>query len=93
MILAIISRGATIEAKSAEQVNGLIAKLEKGASVTFLLRRGEQQFFSTIKLGAARVGCGVELTLLVRAYCHLVRRNARCDRSAMLAWNRRTSCA
>jgi serine protease Do len=52
LILAVISRGATIEAKSAEQVNALIAKLEKGASVTFLLRRGDQQFFSTIKLGA-----------------------------------------
>ena len=51
-LLAVISRGATIEAKSAEQVNALIAKLEKGASVTFLLRRGDQQFFSTIKLGA-----------------------------------------
>jgi hypothetical protein len=32
-------------------VNGMIAKLEKGASVTFLLRRGEQQFYSTIKVG------------------------------------------
>ena len=51
VIVAVISRGATIEAKSADQVNGLIAKLDKGASVTFLLRRGEQQFFSTIKLG------------------------------------------
>ncbi len=51
VILAVISRGATIEAKSAEQVNALIAKLDKGASVTLQLRRGEQQFFSTIKLG------------------------------------------
>jgi serine protease Do len=50
LILAVISRGTTIEAKSAEQVNALIAKLEKGASVTLLLRRGNQQFFSTIKL-------------------------------------------
>jgi len=50
VILAIISRGATIEAKSVEQVDGLLAKMEKGASVTFLLRRGEQQFYSTIKL-------------------------------------------
>ena len=49
--MAIISRGASIDAKSAEQVNSLIAKLEKGASVTLLLRRGEQQFFSTIRLG------------------------------------------
>ena len=51
VILAVISRGATIDARSAEQVNGLIAKLEKGASVTFQLRRGEQQFFSTVRLG------------------------------------------
>ncbi|HXX82392.1 MAG TPA: DegQ family serine endoprotease [Casimicrobiaceae bacterium] len=50
IIIAVISRGASIEAKSAEQVNGLIAKLEKGSSVTLLLRRGEQQFFSTIRL-------------------------------------------
>jgi serine protease Do len=50
IILAVISRGATIEAKTAEQVNALIAKLEKGASVTLFLRRGGQQFFSTIKL-------------------------------------------
>jgi serine protease Do len=51
VILAIINRGATIEAKSAEQLNVQIAKLEKGSSVTFLLRRGERQFYSTIKLG------------------------------------------
>ena len=50
IILAVISRGATIEAKTGEQVNALLAKLEKGASVTLLLRRGGQQFFSTIKL-------------------------------------------
>ncbi|MGH8800253.1 MAG: DegQ family serine endoprotease [Casimicrobiaceae bacterium] len=51
VILAVISRGATIEAKNADQINALIAKLEKGSSVTFQLRRGEQQFFSTIRLG------------------------------------------
>jgi serine protease Do len=50
VIIAVISRGASIEAKSAEQVNALIAKLEKGSSVTMLLRRGDQQLFSTIKL-------------------------------------------
>jgi serine protease Do len=55
VILAVISRGATIEAKNVEQVNALIAKLEKGASVTFQLRRGEQQFFSTIRLGNGTV--------------------------------------
>jgi serine protease Do len=50
VILAVINKGATIDARSAEQVNTLIAKLEKGAAVTFLLRRGEQQFYSSIKL-------------------------------------------
>ena len=51
VIVAVISRGASIEARNAEQVNAQIAKLEKGSSVTFLLRRGERQFYSTIKLG------------------------------------------
>ncbi len=51
VIIAIVSRGTTIEAKSAEQLNAQIAKLEKGSSMTFLLRRGERQFYSTVKLG------------------------------------------
>ena len=51
VILALISRGTTIEARSAEQLNSQIAKAEKGSSVTFLLKRGERQFYSTIKLG------------------------------------------
>ena len=51
IIVAVISRGASIDARSAEQVNAQISKLEKGTSVTFLLRRGERQFYSTIKLG------------------------------------------
>ena len=50
VILAIVSRGQTTEAKSAEQVNGLLTKMDKGASVTFRLRRGEQEFFSTLKI-------------------------------------------
>jgi serine protease Do len=52
VILALISRGATIEAKSAEQLNAQIGKAEKGSSVTLLLRRGERQFYATIKLGS-----------------------------------------
>lgn len=51
VILAVINKGATIEAKSAEQINTLVAKLEKGSAVTFLLRRGDQQFYSSIKIG------------------------------------------
>jgi serine protease Do len=50
VILAIVSRGQTTEAKSAEQINALVAKLEKGASVTFRLKRGEQEFFATLKI-------------------------------------------
>ncbi len=50
IILAIVSRGQTTEAKNTEQVNGMLSKMEKGASVTFRLRRGEQEFFSTLKI-------------------------------------------
>ncbi|HWZ69918.1 MAG TPA: DegQ family serine endoprotease [Casimicrobiaceae bacterium] len=52
VILALISRGTTVEARSAEQLNAQIAKAEKGSSVTLLLKRGERQFYSTIKLGS-----------------------------------------
>jgi serine protease Do len=51
VILAVISKGATLDARSAEQVNALITKLDKGAAVTLLLRRGDQQFYSSIKVG------------------------------------------
>jgi serine protease Do len=50
VILAIVSRGQTTEAKSAEQVNSLLSKLDKGASVTLRLKRGEQEFFATLKI-------------------------------------------
>ncbi len=50
VILEIRSHGTVTEAKSAEQVNGLLTKLEKGASVTLRLKRGEQEFFSTLRI-------------------------------------------
>ncbi len=50
VILAIVNRGQTTDARSAEQVNGLLSKLDKGASVTLRLKRGEQEFFSTLKI-------------------------------------------
>jgi serine protease Do len=50
VILAIINRGQTTDAKSAEQVNNTLSKLDKGASVTLRLKRGEQEFFSTLKI-------------------------------------------
>lgn len=50
VILAIVQRGQTTEAKTAAQVNDILGKLEKGASVTLQLRRGENTFFSTLKV-------------------------------------------
>lgn len=50
VILAIISKGVTSEAKTAAQVNELLGKLERNASVTLQLKRGEQTFFATIRL-------------------------------------------
>ncbi|MBK9114516.1 MAG: DegQ family serine endoprotease [Betaproteobacteria bacterium] len=49
VIIAIVRGGATTEAKSAAQVNDVLSKVEKGASVTLQLKRGEQQFFSTLR--------------------------------------------
>jgi serine protease Do len=51
VILAIIQKGIPTEAKSAAQVNDILAKLEKGASVTFQVRRGDNSFYTTLKLG------------------------------------------
>jgi serine protease Do len=50
VILAIVNRGQSTEAKSAAQLNDFIAKLDKGASVTLQLKRGEQQFFSALRV-------------------------------------------
>ena len=50
IILAIIQRGQSTEAKTAAQINELLAKLDKGAAVTLQLRRGENQFFATLKI-------------------------------------------
>jgi serine protease Do len=49
IIIAIISKGATTEIKTAEQLNKLLAQFDKGSNVTLLLRRGEMQTFVTIK--------------------------------------------
>ena len=52
VILAIIQRGASVDVKSATQVNEYLAKLDKGASVTLQVRRGDNAFYTTLKLGA-----------------------------------------
>jgi serine protease Do len=50
IILSVSSRGVTTEARAAAQVNELLAKLDKGESVTLRLKRGDQTFFSTVRL-------------------------------------------
>ena len=47
--LAVISRGTPSEAKSAAQLNDLFAKLDKTAPVTLQLKRGDNQFFATLR--------------------------------------------
>ena len=51
VILAVIQRGTPAEAKSAAQLNEMLAKLEKGAAVTLQVRRGDNTFYTTLKLG------------------------------------------
>ena len=50
VILAIIQKGVPAEAKSAAQVNDILAKLDKGASVTLQVRRGDISFYTTLKI-------------------------------------------
>jgi serine protease Do len=50
VILVVVKGGQSIDAKSAAQVNDVIAKLDKGASVTLQLKRGEQQFFASLRM-------------------------------------------
>ncbi len=50
VILEVVSKGATTEAKSAAQVNELLGKLEKGSAVTLRLKRGDNQFYATVRL-------------------------------------------
>ena len=49
VILALISKGAQTEVKSVEQLNKLLGALDKGASLTLLVRRGDNQSFVTLK--------------------------------------------
>lgn len=49
VILALIARGESIEIKTVEQFNRLLAQFDKAANVTLLVRRGELQTFVTIK--------------------------------------------
>jgi serine protease Do len=49
VILALIQKGTQTEVRTVEQFNGLLAKTEKDANVTLLVKRGDSQTFVTIK--------------------------------------------
>lgn len=49
IIVAVVNRGATTEIRNRDQFEQLVAKVEKGASVTLQIRRGENQFFTTLR--------------------------------------------
>jgi serine protease Do len=49
VILALVHKGVQTEIRSVEQFNGLLAKLDKEAALTLLIKRGDSQTFVTIK--------------------------------------------
>jgi serine protease Do len=51
VILALIQRGVQTEIRSIDQFNGLLAKYDKGSTITLLVRRGDSQTFITLKSG------------------------------------------
>ena len=56
IILAIINKGVKTELKSVEQFNKLVAQVEKGASISLLVKRGDQQVFVSVKLDFEQTG-------------------------------------
>jgi serine protease Do len=51
ILLAMIVKGVNTELKTVEQFNKLLAQTDKSSSITFLVRRGEQQGFLTVRGG------------------------------------------
>ncbi|TXH12556.1 MAG: DegQ family serine endoprotease [Gammaproteobacteria bacterium] len=49
IIMAVITRGESLEVRSVQQFNSLLATFDKTANVTLLVRRGDMQTFVTIK--------------------------------------------
>ena len=52
VILAAVHKGATTEAKSVEQFNKTLSQIEKSATITLLVKRGDQQTYVTLKVGS-----------------------------------------
>jgi len=49
VILALANKGVQTEVRSVDQFNGLLSKLDRNATITLLVRRGDAQTFITIK--------------------------------------------
>jgi serine protease Do len=51
ILLAMIVKGVNAELKTVEQFNKVLAQTDKSSNITFLVRRGEQQVFVTVRGG------------------------------------------
>lgn len=49
VILAVVHKGSSTEAKSVDQFNKLLSQIDKSATITLLVKRGEQQTYITLK--------------------------------------------
>ncbi len=49
VILALANKGVQTDVRSVDQFNGLLSKLDRNATITLLVRRGDAQTFITIK--------------------------------------------
>jgi serine protease Do len=49
VILAVVHKGTSTEARSVDQFNKLLSQFDKSATLTLLVKRGEQQTYITIK--------------------------------------------
>jgi serine protease Do len=56
IVLALIAHGESNEIRSVEQFNKLLARLDKAANISLLVKRGEMQTFVTIKGLSERKG-------------------------------------
>jgi serine protease Do len=50
VIVAVVNRGQMTDVGSVRQLNDLLSALAKGAPVTLRMKRGDQEFFSTLKV-------------------------------------------
>jgi serine protease Do len=49
VIMAVVHKGSSTEAKSVDQFNKLLSQFDKSATITLLVKRGEQQTYITLK--------------------------------------------